>query len=154
MVCLNLVKASEKRPRETLLRTEFQNAIQYLNQGVGGAPIRQAALCGAQLELINSTHVISLASPLPSIASSQVPEAEQIRYVPFDIGYHSKQSPEHVLTMLTPILEMCLEGTGFFVSGIHAADTVCAVDAHTALPFRSLTNMRPSTNRYSAVGCR
>ena len=35
MVCLNLVKASEKRPRETLLRTEFQNSIQYLNQGVG-----------------------------------------------------------------------------------------------------------------------
>jgi len=34
VVCLNLVKASEKRPRETLLRTEFQNAIQYLNQRV------------------------------------------------------------------------------------------------------------------------
>ena len=37
VVCLNLVKASEKRPRETLLRTEFQNAIQYLNQRVRAA---------------------------------------------------------------------------------------------------------------------
>ena len=54
----------------------------------------------------------------------QVPDAEQIRYVPFDIGYHSKQSPEHVLSMLTPILEMCLDGTGFSVSGVHATNVV------------------------------
>ena len=53
-----------------------------------------------------------------------MPKAEQIQYVPFDIGYHSKQSKD-VLSMLTPILEMCLDGTGFFVSGTHAADAVC-----------------------------
>lgn len=34
IVCLNLVKAAEKRPRETLLRTEFHTAVTYLNQGV------------------------------------------------------------------------------------------------------------------------
>ena len=34
MVCLNLVKAAEKRPRETLLRAEFHSAVSYLNQGV------------------------------------------------------------------------------------------------------------------------
>lgn len=34
IVCLNLVKAAEKRPRETLLRSEFCNAVTYLNQGV------------------------------------------------------------------------------------------------------------------------
>ena len=45
--------------------------------------------------------------------------------MPFDIGYHSKQSPEHVLSMLTPILEMCLDGTGYFVSGLHANGAVC-----------------------------
>ena len=37
-MCLNLVKAAEKRPRETLLRTEFCNAMTYLNQGVQNYP--------------------------------------------------------------------------------------------------------------------
>ena len=69
-------------------------------------------------------HLISASDRLTVSVCAQVPEAEQIRYVPFDIGYHSKQSPEHVLSMLTPILEMCLDGTGYFVSGLHANGAV------------------------------
>ena len=34
LVCLNLVKAVEKRPREVVLRTEFDTAISYINQTV------------------------------------------------------------------------------------------------------------------------
>ena len=53
-MCLNLVKASEKRPRETLLRTEFQNAIQYLNQGVRAASQKHLSLL-SQISLAHST---------------------------------------------------------------------------------------------------
>jgi len=59
--------------------------------------------------------------------------------VPFDIGYHSKQSPEHVLSMLTPILEMCLDGTGYFVSGLHANGAVRYLRATCCRPMLCLT---------------
>ena len=34
MTALNLVKAAEKRPRESILRSEFAAAVQYINSNV------------------------------------------------------------------------------------------------------------------------
>ena len=34
VVVLNLVKAREKQPRESILRTELANAINHINRGV------------------------------------------------------------------------------------------------------------------------
>ena len=35
VICLDLVKAAEKAPREIVLRSEFDTAISYINQSVG-----------------------------------------------------------------------------------------------------------------------
>jgi hypothetical protein len=37
VTALNLVKAAEKRPRESILRTEFASAVRYLNCTVRGS---------------------------------------------------------------------------------------------------------------------
>lgn len=34
VICLDLVKAAEKSPREIVLRSEFDTAISYINQSV------------------------------------------------------------------------------------------------------------------------
>ena len=34
LIVLNLVKVAEKRPRESILQSEFANAISYINKGV------------------------------------------------------------------------------------------------------------------------
>lgn len=34
LIVLNLVKGAEKRPRESVLQSEFANAISYINKGV------------------------------------------------------------------------------------------------------------------------
>lgn len=34
LIVLNLVKGAEKRPRESILQSEFANAIAYINKGV------------------------------------------------------------------------------------------------------------------------
>lgn len=34
LIVLNLVKGAEKRPRESILQSEFANAISYINKGV------------------------------------------------------------------------------------------------------------------------
>ena len=38
LIVLNLVKGAEKRPRESILQSEFANAISYINKGVSSFP--------------------------------------------------------------------------------------------------------------------
>lgn len=38
LIVLNLVKGAEKRPRESILQSEFANAISYINKGVSCHP--------------------------------------------------------------------------------------------------------------------
>ena len=38
LIVLNLVKGAEKRPRESILQSEFANAIAYINKGVSHSP--------------------------------------------------------------------------------------------------------------------
>ena len=41
LIVLNLVKGAEKRPRESILQSEFANAIAYINRGVSHLPFHE-----------------------------------------------------------------------------------------------------------------
>ena len=46
LIVLNLVKGAEKRPRESILQSEFANAVSYINKGVCYPPYRTWKILG------------------------------------------------------------------------------------------------------------
>ena len=76
VVALNLIKSVERRPRETILRTEYARTVDFLN---------------------------ARAAPDQSIL-----------FVHWDFNQHTARRGANVLSVITPILQACLEKTGIF----------------------------------------
>jgi hypothetical protein len=63
VTALNLVKAAEKRPRESILRTEFAAAVRYLN-----CTVRGGALAAPRAPQAAAARAPTRCAPHPSIA--------------------------------------------------------------------------------------
>nr|CAG4716914.1 unnamed protein product [Naegleria fowleri] len=92
IMCLDLVKMKEKKPREMILGEKFKNSIEYLNKNIYG-------------KLYRSNH-----------QRQNSRNESPIEYIPFDFRTAIKDKPEKALNELHAIAENHVRKCKFFVT--------------------------------------